>query len=244
MRHAIKLIGIELEGGWEEEPENGVNGESHSDGSVNSFSGCQYDGEFVSRPMPLYDVESWIFRNYPDSMDSSCGLHVHMSLKTNLQYSRLMSKEFYDYFYRKLKIWGEKKKVYKDSSFWKRLEGRNTYCRVEYRDPDEQARSVSKGQYGDRYNMLNFCYGTHGTLECRVLPVFKSKGLAVSAIMTVCHIVETYLRKPWAAEPEKKVVVEDDEDDTEKQHEVIIPDRDGPSDFSVVINPETGDTCA
>ena len=45
----------------------------------------------------------------------------------------------------------------------------------------------------DRYTFLNFCWGLHGTLENRMLPMFNESRIAVSAVHEFIDIVNSYL---------------------------------------------------
>lgn len=195
----IDLVGVELEGGWNHEPEH-----FHEDRSVSNLGGYNYHGESNSDPLKPELIEGWILRNYPDEANASCGLHVHVSFTSKLKYMRLMDKKFQTYFLNALRIWGETENIKKEigraghkvrAPFWARLEGNNTYCATDGINSDLQAIMTSKGRC--RYKALNFCYSLHGTLEIRVLPVFKQKELAVKAVKEVLRIINAYFKESW-----------------------------------------------
>lgn len=183
----INKVGVELEGGWNQIPDGC---HLQHDGSV-SVADIAHVGEIVSQPMNLEEILSWMNLCYPQKTNATCGLHVHVSVKNTLHYSRLMDREFHQYFFKKMKEWGERIRVNKASAFWKRLAGNNSFARRTNIDPDAQA-SV-RGKDGVRYRLLNFCWRLHGTMEMRLLPAFQKKELAMSAVKEEVILVEKYL---------------------------------------------------
>ena len=101
-----------------------------------------------------------------------------------------MTPQFYEYFMRRMSEWGKQHNVNEGSRFWERMSGQNRYCANRF-DALNQYWRTSKDSC--RYAILNYCYGMHGTLECRVLPVFQKKQLATSAVKEIVDIVNTYL---------------------------------------------------
>lgn len=181
----IKLIGIELEGAWDHEPDAPI----HGDGSVMVHG--EYDaGEISSPPLRRDQVNGFITRNYPDRVDASCGLHVHTSLVNVGRYAQLMSADFFRHWKSELRKWGGRYPIRAQSPFWSRLNGYNTYCQDEW-GPAEQAQATSK--WDCRYRMLNFCWTLHGTLEARVLPMFKQSATAIAAVNRHLDIIEDWL---------------------------------------------------
>lgn len=180
----IRLVGIELEGGWDRVPPSRI----HEDGSVTA-DGNYRRGEISSPPLKRSDIAQWVEANYPDNVNASCGLHVHTSIRNVGRYSQLMNPGFYRYWKDAIAKWGRVYPV-KNEQFWGRLRGQNSYCEDSW-NPDIQARARSKGS--ERYALLNFCYSLHGTLECRALPMFRDWPVAVAAINAHLDIVERYL---------------------------------------------------
>lgn len=178
----IHLIGVELEGGWDECPDN-----FHEDGSVD----CAGDttGESVSDALTLTPLLKWIPRQYPDYTNESCGFHVHTSYRDNRDYETLMERKFYDFFLARITRWGKGYPI-RNSAFWARLEGKNSFCRKNFQ-PLNQAFVTDKS--GPRYAQLNYCWGLHGTLECRLFPMFKSSKTAQAAVCELISLIETYL---------------------------------------------------
>lgn len=191
----IHRIGVELEGGWEED----VRGRYH-DGSVNSNL-ADYTGEVQSLPLTMAEMEDWLPEHYPDAVDRTCGFHVHISVVNVMFYTMLMNREFVDYLLDRLESWGKRQGIPRNHPFWSRIDGKNEYCKREY-NPDTQA--YATGKHGQRYSVVNFCYRIHGTLEVRVLPMFSDAGMAISALKVVTRCVES-----WVTRELKKEALED-----------------------------------
>jgi len=149
-------------------------------------------GEFVSIPIKVEEIEEWINKNYPDKTNSTCGGHCHVSLKSASDYMNLMDRAFYEYYLKRMETWGNKMKINKGSSFWKRLIGAN-YCHARFQ-PKEQ-RDMTEHYEDVRYAQINYCYNVDNrhTVEFRMLPCFQKKELMVSGIKETVDIVETFL---------------------------------------------------
>lgn len=192
-RRRIKGIGVELEGGWHVPPATTI----HHDGSVNVRA--NHVGE-VSTPGPIDTLPlalAWTRQNYPSSVNSTCGLHVHLSVN-NLNYGRLMETEFKDYFEQQLAQFlqdGLDRNAQGFELLRSRFNGDNRYCQKIFR-PAEQI--YVPGRYGDpavhpRYSQLNFCYNRHGTVECRVFPCFPDPEDGCAAVSMFYKTVFDYL---------------------------------------------------
>lgn len=188
----INKMGVELEGGWDIKPDG-----LKSDCSV-SISGVNYRGEVCSRPnTTLNRLITWITENHPTKANGSCGLHVHVSLKSDLDYLRLTDKSFYDYFLDSFNQWGMKN-CPDHVEFWSRFHGFNGYC-LKRLQPHKQINDQDKS--GFRYTQLNFCKALHGTLEVRMLPMFEDKDLTISAVCKLAEIIESYLDRDYPLDP-------------------------------------------
>lgn len=125
--------------------------------------------------------------NYPEIVNSNCGMHIHLSFKTKGCYTALASQEFYIAYNRFLDSFVSKvSKKSKDYFQLKdRADGNNDYCRQDF-DP-----------YGeDRYVQLNYAaLDKHGTIENRTFPMFQSKTLAKKAFRQYLKFVNTWLRE-------------------------------------------------
>jgi hypothetical protein len=195
----IDKIGVELEGGWDNEPNN-----LKGDGSVDVPS--DYSGEVVSPPLTFHKALNWTVENYPDMVNDTCGLHVHISLKNNLLYSRLTSRRFYVYFLTRMTEWGKQAGLSPSHRFWDRLEGNNTYCLKKF-IPGRQISLQEKQE--ERYCHINYCYSLHGTIEFRLLPMFNKKETAVKAITEIVYIVKDWLSMQKREKTRQEVVTEE-----------------------------------
>jgi hypothetical protein len=205
----IKLVGVELEGGWTDRPPSPMIG----DGSIRLVRGNQAaDGRVINHvgeiPSPPFaspaELFAWMRDNYPQHTDRSCGMHVHLSFKSNNSYVRIMDKAFFDHVRAALIDWGRGPGGITYDQFFSRLEGGNSYCRTEYR-PMEQVKHKEKGPA--RYSILNYCYGRYQTVELRALPLFPTLVEAEAAITAYFEIVENWLaRPPRGLKPVRKFV--------------------------------------
>ncbi len=203
----IDRVGLELEGGGFRKG-RGTPG-WHHDGSVNRELGEGDAGE-VATPKPYRTwtyLKRWVTKEYPKSVDSSCGLHVHTSFRDPSDYARLMEPRFNEYFMGRWDrfIRREKKRCSPYSKARKDLErlearfqGDNNYCTKSFQ-PLDQWYWNTRGS--DRYTQLNFCYGLHKTLECRLLPMFCDLALGLRAIRYLLSTYELFLRVPAVNSP-------------------------------------------
>ena len=170
-KNRILKAGIELEGGWANNPPTPV----IHDGSVKfpapelrpqpMFSTTaeryawvreeqtrldqaqfRHIGEIVSPPMEATEptVTDFVTANYPTAVNDTCGLHVHMSFKHRLNYQRLMTPEFTKAMVVGLREWAEQEKLPKGHPLWPRLlDPDHRHCAHIYCG-EEQSKQVSK----------------------------------------------------------------------------------------------------
>jgi len=157
--------------------------------------------EIASKPFgTVNQALQWMEEYYPTKTNKSCGIHIHTSFHSDLDYMRLMDKEFWKFFKLQWQRFGKLKRIRPNTQFWKRLAGENTYCLARF-DPQNQAEQQTN--YPNcRYNQLNYCYGKHGTLELRLLPTFSKVDLALDAFDFWVKIVESYLTC-YSVKPER-----------------------------------------
>ena len=242
VRNRFHLIGIELEGGWKKLPE-GVT--LASDGSVNirpdlpqpprgrdfinpndyTNAMLAYEkkarqsklhiGELQSEPLEPVKLSAWMKHNYPSKVNESCGLHVHMSFRSAAHYGRLMIPEYqytaFDYVAR----WAEIEKLGKDHPIWKRLSGKNEFCRNEFHADmqvlqNKKEYSRSDGSAG-RYTGINYPHGLHGTIECRLLPMMETAEQGIRAVQHVLDITNACLVMTAKREEQLKADIPGDE---------------------------------
>lgn len=205
-RRRIKAIGVELEGGWQNNPPPDM----HRDGSVTVDA--RYVGEISSEPLPdIAAAEAWMRANYPQQVNSSCGLHVHVSTN-ELNYSRLMEPEFAQFFEGRMAEFLSQGLANGRPGYdllRQRFQGLNRYCQKKF-IPEQQL--FMRDRYGDtathpRYAQLNFCYARHGTLECRMFPCFPSVDDGVAAVKAFYDTVFDYLGQFKAVKDESSTLV-------------------------------------
>lgn len=223
-------MGAELEGSWPNRAKaaQGVRGaKPHDDKSVHIGHGDP--GEIVTRPHEkLEDLLADISALWPESVNDSCGFHIHASF-TPLDGSIIASKGFYQYFKEEWNDWGHKIKLPKNHEFWIRLAGQNKHARDRF-EPEVQLKGnfAAQGRADARYTMLNFyAWEKHRTIECRMLPMFADKEIALSAVTKLASIYDTYLSlngfESIVLEPAIQVVGETAEEVYEYTMPVITP---------------------
>jgi hypothetical protein len=210
VRNRVYRVGVELEGAWSKLPEDMT---IQRDGSVQEFANevlpngkrpWQGIGEIPS-PVLLPDgkvndltLETWIRKAYPQGVNDTCGMHVHMSFRNAFQYAYLMDERLQHTAVEFVKRWAEgKPKVFpKTHVIWKRLEGNHQYCQLRF-EADMQAQKLKK-EYerhapGSRYTVMNYALLKTGTIECRLLPMMPDVEIAIEAIRLVMDITSTFL---------------------------------------------------
>lgn len=193
----VKGVGVELEGAaW---PDGCESYGWKQDCSVEVYAACcvgssdwdecececggEDTGEIASDVLRSWgDVYRFVHGNYPGEHDESCGLHVHVS--TNLaDYARLMEPEFNAAFQDAVLDLLDDLDPADADLLRPRFEGDNEYCYPSFQPLG-----------GERYSQLNFtAYARHGTLECRLFPMFTTADVAASAIKAFLQCVEGYL---------------------------------------------------
>ena len=238
----IGKVGIELEGGWDNPIDDDTGDyDIHTDSSVRfpvripirrrrrdpdtgeftepPIVQIPYDGpthgtgEIASPPLDVTNTETFVRKAHPQHINDTCGLHVHMSFTSQLNYSRLMSAEFTRVMVKALTDWGTTENIPDSNhSFWHRI-GRpdhahcaHVYCgdkQVSLRRKNYQ----SRGSDSSRYTALNYCHGIHRTVECRLLPMFSDPEQSIRAIHCVIDTTNKYLSKITQREKKEKVTV-------------------------------------
>ena len=217
VRNRISKIGVELEGGWDKDPGILI----AADGSVQFPSPISDDGlpalgsygqkmaalmvgEIRSNPMDLSEISAFILKVYPQLVNETCGLHVHMSLIRKYFYQRLMDPSYQDTVFETVSAWAKEKKFSKSHPIWKRLSGSHTTCMRQFL-ADAQVR-VAKKKYDhnvpySRYTAINYPWLQHKTVECRLLPMFEDAPDAVEGVLLVVDTTNKFLAKQRDKEP-------------------------------------------
>lgn len=195
-------MGVELEGSYTRgipaDIAAAVKGaQAKRDGSIRELRG--HVSEIVTRVHnsldPLCDDVTAL---YPDLVNWSCGLHIHAAFKM-LDHGHLTEPAFLAYFLERWEAWGNK---HKDEMgpigeyFWMRLNNRKipgterNYCSTE----NKAVIQLTDSNSAHRYTALNFsAWHKYKTVECRLLPMFNTAALAVSAIRELSDIYDDFL---------------------------------------------------
>lgn len=211
VRSRIDLIGVELEGGWTKLPKGTE--ALHPDGSVTfpEFPSNRtpegkviHVGEAVSPPMPLSMLNAWITQHYPTFVNKTCGLHLHMSFKSPLVYQRLMDPTYQKTVLEFVRRWAETKRArgttegtFPDTHpIYERLKGTSQYCQDKFwadQQAAQRSKSYQHNRDGNRYTVVNYCYGLHQTVEIRLLPMFATAEIGEEAIRLLIDITNAWL---------------------------------------------------
>lgn len=200
VKNRLSFIGVELEGGWKSLPAGtrlARDGSVFAQGAPRGFdANTMKMGEMPSPILEPATVPRWMKKYYPDFFDVTCGLHVHMSFKTAQHYEALMKEDYQDTLLHYLEKWGHEVGIAKTHTFWDRIKGKNQFCTKNFW-PDRQVLAKSKvydhANPGNRYTVLNFCWGLHGTIECRVLPMLPDVNMAIAGVRTIMDVTNATL---------------------------------------------------
>ena len=152
---------------------------------------CTKGGELASKPLDKTEIKDFIKDNYPDEVNSSCGLHVHLSFNDDKRDVHILAtKEFNDYFVKSMENWAIDRKLNNPSRFYHRLKGDQSYCKREFKGYSQLKNS------DDRYTQINFCsYAKFNTVEFRLATMFDNNDISVEYVDKLHAIVNDYLSK-------------------------------------------------
>ena len=148
------------------------------------------DGEMVSPPLRPAQIADWSRQNYPEEVNTTCGSHQHTSFNTMKAYSIVLDRSFETYVIRRLTMWGIRHKINDGSALFRRLAGDKHWCKKGYKGY-QQLITSSKDEC--RYQIVNYCYLLHGTVEVRVLPAFSKVELNISAHKELTRSIEQFI---------------------------------------------------
>ncbi len=165
------------------------------------------EGEVITPPIgSLEELHRATDLLFPDAMNQSAGMHVHVSFLDDEHYRRLTSRAFWKYFLDQWEAWGNaeanKSRMLggptgERATFLARWKGTTHYCqRNGKRDEGDNTYNMANGGGGDRYRQLNYCKTEHNTIECRMLPMFKDITLAKDAMTKLLSIYQDFLHMP------------------------------------------------
>lgn len=211
----IYRIGIELEGAWTKLPV-GCRGLQH-DGSVQvprELGDPEFHtGELANGPMTMEEWPKWLKANYPQRVNATCGMHVHLSPRTALAYSRVMDPSYPGTVVAYIRDWATKEGLPNDHCIWPRLKNKSIYCQHLYM-ADDQVRNTNKDhnreRQGHRYTVINYCHGRYGTFECRLLPMMADVAQAQRCIQHLVDITNAFLRATKRRESKLELQMDND----------------------------------
>jgi hypothetical protein len=204
----IKLVGLELEGGW------GTDGifpdvKLWHDQSVPPVKGYRQGyhhwGEVISPPIPPDEAAQWMRDHYPTEVpepkcpgtrdEQSAGFHVHLSFHSAADYCKLLSRAFYTQFLVDMEVWG-KKECPDDKRFWRRLEGRNRFAKRRFIPTRQMNLGVKDSNPSAlRRTIINYPHALHGTVEVRLFPMFPDPNQGVSALEATFDSFQRFLSR-------------------------------------------------
>ena len=221
-RSRIYRVGVELEGGWDKLPQKGV--VIVHDGSVR-FPGkiVDYIGEIPSPALEVSALPRWMGIFHPQHVNETCGMHVHMSFMSALCYARLMRPEYPATIIKYVEKWARAEELPAAHPIWDRLAGKSRFCQHVFH-ADEQVSTVRKDhdqqRPGHRYTVMNYCFNTNGTMECRLLPMMEKAEQSIRAVQEIINITNAFL--VVTAQKEKKVKVAIDEDSKPMRESSVV----------------------
>lgn len=177
-------------------------------------------GELPSEPFEPAKVANWMRQSYPQVVNKTCGLHVHLSFEDARHYQLLMCPAFTVTMRDFLVEWGKEVKIEEKHPLWDRLAGKSEFCKFEFWADYQVCQGRKNYNHdvpGSRYSMINYCHSLHQTLECRVLPMFADVEMAVAAVQRVIDITNASLA--INKEVERPLVAEVKADIRERVHE-------------------------
>jgi hypothetical protein len=199
-RNRVAAVGVELEGGWTTIPTGLRREDFIRDGSLDPLQRAHphaFVMELPSPPLEENAMAHWMRANWPQLVDSTCGMHVHVSFKASLTYARVVKEEYPGTIVEYMKKWAEKEGIPADNPIWPRLRGESQYCQHQFFG-DDQIRNTRKDhdkvRRGHRYTVVNFCWGRGiPTAECRLLPMFADAEQGIRAMREVVSITNRFL---------------------------------------------------
>ena len=170
----------------------------------------QQDGEHSSNEFTkinpcksMKELKKWIKEIHEAGEyrgNSSCGLHLHMSFKSDTIYSSTTNKEFFENFVNFLYIFG---RMYKTTNpeFFNRICGNGRHdtsaywCKSVYADDNVRETIRTREHYpSERYHYVNYPHAIHKTIEIRGLPYFRQMETIQNFNCVILAFVESYCR--------------------------------------------------
>lgn len=208
LRNRVAKLGVELEGGWKRrvtgvsiEEDMSVFKHVRDDAACGRMGRLNYPGivfgEIPVGPIQPAYLKKAFTKYYPDLIDATCGLHVHMSFDRTYHYTVLADSPTYqETVCEYLKRWAVAEGLPPEHCIWGRLQGNSDYAQKKFW-PQAQMGTVRKDhdkvRYGHRYTAIHYGYGRYRTVECRLLPMFTDQAVGVRAVKQLIAITNAYL---------------------------------------------------
>lgn len=215
-RQRVSKVGLELEGAWAKVP---ADARIVHDGSVKGFTstGELSVGELNSAALKPENVKTWLTKYYPSQVNSTCGMHCHMSFSSNFLYQRLMEESFMWTVVEQVQTWALEKAKTKvlpaNHCIFSRLKGESEYCQLKFHADGQAQRDRKDFDHhapDHRYTAVNYCYKRNGTVEIRLLPMMPNAELAAEAIQLLLDVTSAYLVKTAKRELKQTVLIPSD----------------------------------
>lgn len=194
-KNRVVKMGVELEGGWKVLPTGVALERDTSVFHGKAQAGFPHIGELPIGPFQPGAMPRWMKKMYPHKVDSSCGMHVHMSFENMKYFGLLMVPEYQETIIDYLAQWAKAEGFGVDHCIWERLAGKTVYCQKKFW-PDDQISVKQKdhdqNRQGHRYTIVNYC-GRQVTIEVRVLPMMNTVDQAIRAVRQVVLITNACL---------------------------------------------------
>lgn len=202
----VLRIGVELEGGWTKIPtlprgykidgDGSVFGDGTTISSNPNYQLMQKKGELPIGPFVPGQLPVSIRKYYPDLVDKTCGMHVHMSFGRVYEYMLLADSPVYqETILHYLLKWAKVEGFPESHHIWDRLKGKNRFCKKEFWPYAQIAKGTkdysTTGEH--RYTAISYQWQRYKTVECRALPMMDNVDQAIRAVQEVVKITNAYL---------------------------------------------------
>lgn len=191
-------------------------------------------GEVVSKPLANYkDVVRFLNDCWPDKSNKTSALHFHLSFLDSSYYSCLMEQSFGIYFRECLQKFAVENNLNQvmQSRIFNKCEHSQYYCKDNF-IPLNQVyvkQKIWHDNSPNRYTILNFCYGLHKTMECRVFSSHTKLKIGIDCWKWLAKTVEDYLDNNYqkfleSSYSQESVIEVDDKilEKTENQDNFIV----------------------
>ena len=182
-----------------------------------------FSGESNSNPCSsMRDLINYLQDNYPDEHDSTCGMHMHISLKSKKAYMTLINSKFKDELMLFYSNWLDENKINEDSRAYQRLKN-NTYCENTFRKEDIETQLYARDKDSSvRYRVLNYCFSLHNTIELRFLNIFDKKEISSKCVKAIIKFIDSYIERNNRYLHDSDMIIESDKPIIKTKSEIEI----------------------